>query len=87
MRKSDKKRSSSPLWAPVRVPLKWLAATVALAVVATTGPATADGPDHGPGVEPTPERALTATGDETVRRMARTVYDFLVTPTEGAVEE
>lgn len=28
-----------------------------------------------------------ATGDETVRRMARTVYDFLVTPVDGAVEE
>lgn len=33
-------------------------------MVATTGPATADGPDHGP-----------------------VVYDFLVTPIEGAVEE
>ncbi|MDG4808072.1 hypothetical protein O7634_15055 [Micromonospora sp. WMMD1120] len=39
----------------------------------------------------TRRRVLTAgpmaTGDETVRRMARTVYDFLVTPTDGAVEE
>ncbi|MET8462804.1 serine hydrolase [Micromonospora zamorensis] len=60
MRKSDKKRSSSLLGAPVRVPLKWLATTVALAVVATTGPATADGQGHEPGVEPTPERAPTS---------------------------
>lgn len=53
VRKSDKRRSSPLLRTPVHVPLKWLAAAVALAVVATTGPATADGPGHGPGAEPT----------------------------------
>ncbi|MGC4853095.1 serine hydrolase [Micromonospora sp. DT4] len=48
MKKSDK-RCSSSLFAPhPHVPLRWLAAAVALVVVATTGPATADGPgpDH-----------------------------------------
>lgn len=67
MRKSDKRRSSSLLGNSARVPLKVLTAAVALAVLATTGPATADGPgrppvaeSHEPGVDPTPERPPTS---------------------------
>ncbi|WP_159451072.1 hypothetical protein [Micromonospora cremea] len=50
MRKSDKKSSSSQPFARVR--LRWMAAAVVLAVVATTGPATSDNPDPGPAAEP-----------------------------------
>ncbi|MET8088544.1 serine hydrolase [Micromonospora sp. NPDC005220] len=67
MRKSDKRRSSSLLGNSARVPLKVLTAAVALAVLATTVPATADGPDREPvaesqepGIDPTPERPPTS---------------------------
>ncbi|MGC5317223.1 serine hydrolase [Micromonospora arida] len=52
MRKSDKRRSSSLLGDSARVPLKVLTTAVALAVLATTGPATADGPDRAPVADP-----------------------------------
>ncbi|MBM0204807.1 hypothetical protein JNW90_18285, partial [Micromonospora sp. STR1s_5] len=52
MRKSDKRRSPSLLGNSARVPLKVLTTAVALAVLATTGPATADGPGRAPVADP-----------------------------------